>query len=293
MKALSYILLVVTFVLSMVIKESHAQKLDYAKVADSPEQTINHMLNIAPVEGFVSTSKYTASSLMLGINGVYGFNDKLGFEGYAGIPYFTTKGIKGVSYVQGGAFFNISTKEKMKETKVILNYKRTLDVISSTETYTYLAVPAKVKHVLGLRAGIQHNSSSLRTDGIKIAQAEADFKLTGIYAGIQSTSSHLIKTQLKGEPQAVPTGSIYKLFADVMVYPVSKIDNAFLSDQISSGNLGARAGVVWVQNPYAKKHQTDAYNPFLGRMNMALEIGSRPIDGFYFKGGVYWGIIYR
>lgn len=284
-----FILTIVFLFISNIIL---AQSLKYNKTMDEPDETINHMFNIAPVEGFISGSKYASSSLMLGINGIYGFTNKIGYEASAAIPYFNIKD-NGISYLQGGAFYNFKTKEKKKDTRVILSYKRTRDVYTKTESYTFLNVPARVKVVTGLRGGFQVNSSYVQTDGIKIAAATSKFTLAGVYAGIQSTNKHLIKTQLTGENEPSPTGAIFKLFADALIYPVSKIEDAFLDSQIKSGNFGARTGVVWVQNPYAKKHQTKRYNPFFGRMNMALELGSRPIDGFYFKGGVYWGLLYR
>lgn len=286
------ILVISAFNLFVLVNYTIAQTYKYTKTMDDPNETINHMFNFAPVEGHIASSKYATTSLLLAVNGVYGLTNKIGYEFNAGIPYFNIKD-EGISYFQGGAFYNFKTKEKIKNSRVILSYKRTRDVYTTKESVTYIEVPARTKITTGLRAGVQYNSSFLETDGIKIAAATSKFTLAGIYAGIQSTSKHLIKTQLNGEQQASPSGGLFRLFADALIYPVSKIENPFLDAQIKSGNIGARGGVVWVPQPYAKKHNPKGYMPFFGRMNMALEIGNRPIDGLYFKGGVYWGLLYR
>lgn len=272
---------------------AYAQNISYTKTMDDPDETINHMFGIAPFELFFAGNKEASTSGMLSLAGIYGLKEKIGFEANAGLPYFTVGGRKGIKYAQLGAFLNLKTKERTKETKVILGYKRTRNVFTTTETYKYLPVPSKVKTISGFRAGLQHNSSNVQTDGIKFPQASSAFNLSGIYGGLQSTSRHLIKTQLKDEKEATPTGAIYKVYADALFYPVSKIKDPILASQIKSGNIGGRLGLLWVQNPYAKKHNTSSYNAFLGRMSLSAEIGSRPIDGFYLKGGVYWGLMYR
>lgn len=271
-----------------------AQSTRYTKTVDDPAEAIDRVLNIAPLEGYIPSGKYSVGALMMGANGIYGITGRLGFEASAATAWFNTQsGATGPTYLQGGAFIHLFSKEKTKNTRVILSYRRSTNVLTRTETVRYIEVPAKVKIVTGLRGGLDHYSSTVVTDGIKIAKASSPFTLTGVYAGIQTASKHLIKTQLAGDTEARPTASVFRLFADVLFYPVAKLDDPFLAAKLDPGNLGARGGITYIPAAYGRKHRPSRYNPFLKRANMAIEIGSRPLDGLYVKGGVYWGILYR
>lgn len=274
--------------------ECLAQSTKYSKVFDNPNEAINLMINVTPIEGYLPSGKYSQAALLFGANGMYGITSRLGAEASIASSYFTTKsGVEGVLYYQAGVFFHLLSKEKVKNTRVVLRYKRYRDVNTRSESTTYIEVPARVKIATGIRGGIDVYHSSVVTDGIKLTKATSRLNLSGAYAGIQTANKHLIKTQFAGQNETVVTGALFRLYADVMYYPVSELDNLFLQSKLNPGNLGYRAGINYVPAPYGKKNQPAKYNPLLRRANMHIELGSRPVDGFFIRGGVSWGIIYR
>ncbi len=274
--------------------DSLAQSTRYTKTMDDPNEAINLMINISPLEGYIPSGLYSQAALMSGANGIYGITSRLGFEAAAAFSYYNTKaGTQGPSYLQAGAFLHLLSKEKTKNARVVLSYKRFSGVYTRSEITKYVEVPAKVKIVTGIRGGIDHYNTTIVTDGIKIAKASSKFNLSGMYAGIQSANKLLIKTQFTGMNESVPTAAVFRLFADAMYYPVSKLDDPILASKLNPGNMGWRGGITYVPAAYGRKNQPSGYNPIKKRVNMSIELGSRPLDGFYVKGGVYWGIIYR
>lgn len=274
--------------------DSLAQSTRYTKTMDDPNEAINLMINLSPLEGYIPSGKYSQGALLLGVNGIYGMTSRLGFEGATGFSFFNTKtGEQGPSYLQAGAFLHLLSNTKDKPARVVLSYNRFTGVYTRSESTRYVEVPAKVKIVTGLRGGVDIYNTTIVTDGIKIAKTSSKFNLSGIYAGIQTVSKFLVKTKFAGMDESVPTAAVYRLFADAMYYPVSKLDNPFLASRLNPGSLGWRGGITYVPAAYGRKNQPSHYNPILKRVNMSIELGSRPIDGFYIKGGVYWGIIYR
>jgi hypothetical protein len=271
-----------------------AQSTTYIKTMDDPKEAIDLMINISPLEGYIPSGKYSQGALLFGANGIYGITSRLGFEASAAFSYFNTKaGEKGPSYYQAGGFLHLFSKEKVKKTRVILSYKRYSGVYTRSETVRYMEVPAKVKIATGIRGGIDIYNSTIVTDGIKIAKASSPYSLSGIYAGIQTANKHLIKTKFAGATESVPTSAIFRLYADVLFYPESKLDNPVLAAKLKPESLGYRGGINYVPAPYGKKNQPSRYNPILKRTNMLIELGSRPLDGFFVRGGVSWGIVYR
>lgn len=270
---------------------SVAQSTRYQKTSDNPDDAINTMINIVPVDAYIPSGKYSGLSVCLSANGVYGLTSRIGFEGNLSTSYLSIRP-EGYTQLEGGAFLNFKSREKTKDTRVMLSYQRSSDVYTTTTSTSYVEVPAKVKIVTGLRGGIYYSSSGLKTDGIKVAAASGKLNLAGIYAGIQTTNKHLIKTQMKGEQEPTPTGALFKLYADMLLFPMSSISDPFLDSQLSTGNLGGRAGILWVLAPYTKKHHPN-YRAFLHRLNISSEIGSKPVDGFYIKMGAGWGLFYK
>lgn len=270
---------------------SFAQSTRYQKTSDNPDDAINTMLSILPVDTYIPSGKYSGLSICLGASGAYGLTSRIGFEGNASTSYVSIRP-GGYTQVEGGAFLNLRMREKTKNTRVILSYSRTSGVNSTTTSVSYLEVPARVKIATGLRGGLNYSSTGIKTDGIKVAAASGQLNLAGLYAGIQTTNKHLIKTQLQGESEPSPTGALFKLYADVLLYPVSSISDPFLDSKLPSGNLGGRAGILWVVAPYTKRQHPN-YRAFLHRLNISTEIGSKPVEGFYIKMGAGWGLFYK
>ncbi|MBC7916071.1 MAG: hypothetical protein H7Y07_18355 [Pyrinomonadaceae bacterium] len=266
---------------------SLGQSTRYQKISDNPDDAINTMISILPIDSYMAMGKYSGLSVCLGASGAYGLTSRLGFEGNAATSYISIKP-GGFTQFEGGAFLNFKMREKVKNTRVILSYSRT----STSTSTTYIEVPAKVKIATGLRGGIHYSSAGIESDGIKITAGNSKLNLAGIYAGIQSTNKHLIKTQQKDEKEPRPTGALFKLYADMLFFPVSKISDPVLDSKIASGNLGGRAGILWVVAPYTKKQHPN-YKAFLHRLNIISEIGSKPVDGLYVKMGAGWGLFYK
>ncbi|MDF3079162.1 MAG: hypothetical protein K0S09_3051 [Sphingobacteriaceae bacterium] len=270
---------------------SFSQSLSFTKTMDDPDKAINTMISVAPVEAYIPSGKYGGLSVGIGASGVYGYTSRIGFEGALGTSYINTTGGT-FTYAEGGAFLNLRIKEKTKNTRVLLGYSRKLDVRTTTTTTTYMEVPAKVKIATGFRGGLQYSNIPVKTDGIKVAAASSTLNLAGIYAGIQTTNKHLIKTLMRGETEPTPTGALFKLYADALLYGVSEIAEPALDAKLESGNVGWRAGLTWVVAPYTKKEHPN-YKAFLHRLNISSEIGSRPIDGFYIKMGAGWAVFQK
>lgn len=239
-----------------------------------------------------------ASLLMIGASGrMEGVAPRMAAEGHARIGVASFGDSKPIQ-LQGGIEYEMRRNVGPDSVPVILSVSSGTNSDGDDVTTTrFVNMAASSRRSLGARAGAFFLASSYSSSETSTLSAEgmAAAKNIGLYAGIASTSStHLIVSIDGSEPH--PTARNLKFYADVLLQPVTSIDNAILEDAASMGLIGFRGG--WMMRPNlttteAAKYRTSMVRDFFRASSINGEMGSRAIDGFYFTAGISYSWIRR
>ncbi len=264
-----------------------AQQVTYSVLENDPTKAYSKF--VAPEYG----AEFSGAnlSIYLGANARYGLSDKLFLEGVAHYDVFQMKG-KGAAYLlEGGIFFPLTTKTKVKEVPVILSY----DPYAGTtykngqqynvESTKYIAISdGQYLNKLGARGGIYHRMTGVEGDDIKAPGIPSTATLVGVYLGVQQSSQAYVKTKINNEVERIGAG-FARYYGDIVVYPVSSIGDETIAPALKKDKtIGWRAGLQWYLDPHDGEYKRLLNSIF------TTEIGSRPYTGFYIN--FSWGFAF-
>lgn len=254
---------------------AQGQSLTYKVIKDTPDDIANYWVNVGLMDLGFGLDNKGYGLLGVSLNTVVHYKNKVGGE-FTFRKYYLSlsEDNQTGTHIELGGFYHLGSKSKTKNQKVILSQKSD----GKSTTTVSMKIPATIQRSFGIRAGF-----SMVNEGLEATPENHDVaaetsllsRSAGLYAGLLMTSavnmkSHTQEYGIKG------AGFVRRNYLDVLIYPVNKITDLSGNEYtgtIKKGVIGFRLGVEFLQ-PEPKKVQGSA-------MFQKLEIGSRPIDGYY------------
>jgi hypothetical protein len=270
---------------------------NYTKIYDDPEDVLKGHVAFEYYGVDVGFGNITGAMIfIMGVNGAYTLSDKFQVEASARLPLLRFEK-QGAAYIlDAGAMYNLSTSTTDKPVKVILGYKEEDNFASNTRTATtkYVNITGSVKKSIMVRAGVYLKNTTLDYTEGTVSYLATNLFHKGIYIGIGKQRQYYFQLErnINGRKVNFGAGSIFKPYFDVMILPTAaelqQDTNGFGAGAKKelSGLVGARAGFKWYRNPFTRKQNGDHRIPFFGNSVVTLEAGMRPVDGFFFSGGI-------
>lgn len=251
---------------------AHGQSLTYKVIKDTPDDFANYWVNVGLLDMGFATENPGYGLLGASLNTVVHYKNKFGGEATYRKYYITLaeNEDKGTQFEIGG-FYNLLSKQKSRNQKVILSQKSN----GKTTTTTSMKVPATIQRTFGVRAGFNSMTEGLDADSVNHGVNGAfTSKSKGLYAGFLMTTSVNVKSHT-AEYGIKGAGFVRRNYLDIMFNPINPL---FIGDVKYGGNsklgaLGFRLGIEFLKAEPKKVQGSAIYQK--------LEIGSRPIDGYY------------
>jgi hypothetical protein len=256
---------------------SFGQNLTYKIVKDQPDDVANYWINIGVLDMGFAHKNMAYPFLSASLNSVVHYKNKFGGEFTLRRNFFNLEGVTPAGgNFEFGAFYNLFSKTKTKNQKVILSQKKS----GNTTTTISMKVPGTQMRSFGIRAGL--NSFNTPVAG------EFDFhgfdgilklRATGLYSGILLTKqlnlkSHTSQYGIKG------AGFYKRTYVDFMFNPIRSISdiegetNNYIDGVTGKPSpIGFRLGMEFMPAEPRKVQGNAIYQKF--------EIGSRPWSGYY------------
>jgi len=287
-----FVLLLFATILS---NTANAQEL-YKKIYDDPEDVIKGHVGVEFYGVDVGFGNINGAMLfVVGANGSYTISDKLRADAQLRLPLlrFSKQGTGFI--VDGGVTFALNSNTTDKDVRVVLGYKEE-DVGGGYEMHTtkYVTINGSVKKSTVVRGGVY-----LKNTGIEYKEGTVEYKPTnlfhkGVYIGIGKQRQYFFQLErdIKGRKAQFGAGSIFMPYFDVMILPTTvDLDQETFGfgaggKKELTGLIGGRIGLKWFRNPFTRSQNFDRRIPFFGNCTVNLETGVRPIDGFFFSGGI-------
>lgn len=281
-------LLLVCIGLILLTESVHAQET-YRTTMSDPEMVYPGYLglNYFTVDaGFGNTSG--ASVLSVGVDALYPLTNKIKLEVLALYSLFSLEKDGPAFLFNAGGEYGISSTTKDKDIPVLLSFAWEKNYFNQTETQTWEAVklPGKMKYDLVARGGLYIRNSALEyTEGFTYYDVTS---LThfGVYAGVGYTMTSYLQAQ-SSDGYEFAAGRIIRPYADVLIIPTSvDLDINGAAAKTVEESIGWRTGVIVVGKPFEKEQNFGRKLPFFANMVYRLDIGSRPLDGFFITTGL-------
>ncbi|MGV3630585.1 MAG: hypothetical protein ACO1O6_05245 [Bacteroidota bacterium] len=249
---------------------AQGQSITYKVIKDTPDDIANYWVNVGLLDVGFGADNNGFGFLGSSLGGVVHYKNKFGGELFYKNNWLSlNKTTKSGWQFELGGFYHLGSKSKTKNQKVVLTDK---------SNGPSMKVPATIQRSFGLRAGLNMVHEGLGAT-VKAHEVASDMDLVvntvGIYAGVLMTSAVNVKSHTQ-EYGIKSSGFVRRNYLDVLINPVNKITNPDGTDftgNIKKGIIGFRLGVQFLQPEPKKITGTAAYHK--------LEIGSRPIDGYY------------
>lgn len=255
-----------------------AQDVNYKIIKDQPDDIANLWVNFELLQFELPVKNMSGTSFGLGVNSVVNYKNKLGGEATFRRSYLTL-GKKPRLQFELGGFYNLISKTKTRNQKVVLDSK---SYSSGGKTYTetkFIKVPGSVMKSYGVRAGFDYNREFLEAR-MEDHGFTGDFTygFGGLYLGglITTQMNMRINTDNFG---TAGTGFVRRYYADLLIHPIRSLKDAVTETPYTAtkpGVIGWRAGVEFLP-PEPRKVQGHA-------MYFKVEVGMRPLDGFFMMG---------
>lgn len=278
-----------TIILGFTVSAVQAQ-LTYQQTYSDPSevQTGYAAIHYFGVDaGFGNTSG--ASVLSVGGEALYPITDKLRAESYLLYSLFSLEK-DGLPFLfNGGAEYVISSSTKKQNINVLLAFSYEKDYIQNVETNTWTAVelPGDITSELNARAGIYLRNSAFEYEENFTFFEKTNIFHKGIYAGIGYTRK-LFMHVLDSDGYEFAYARNFRPFADILILPTSVDVTANGNTQTLEETLGWRAGMTWQLKPMTKEQNFDRKIGFFGNLLYRLEVGQRPLEGFYVTTSLGW-----
>ncbi|MES2587508.1 MAG: hypothetical protein V4622_00930 [Bacteroidota bacterium] len=258
-----------------------SQNVTYKVVKDQPDDVANYWVNIGLFDVGFAKDNPGFSLASLSLNSVVHYKNKFGgeFTMRKGVFTLSDKSVTGITpggNFEIGAFYNLGSKSKSKNQKVILSSKKS----GNTTTTVSMKVPGTVMRSFGIRAGFNSFKTGVEGDStIQKFTGSVNLRSSGLYAGVLITSqlnlkSHTAQYGIKG------AGFYRRTYIDVLFNPIRTVTaiDGFNSNYVDgksdkAGAIGYRIGFEFLK-PEPKKVQGNA-------VYQKLEIGSKPWNGYY------------
>ena len=252
---------------------AQGQSYTYKVIKDTPDDIANYWINVGILDVGFGSENNGFGLIGSSLGGVVHYKNKFGADAFykknfLGLNETTKSG----SQIEAGAFYHLASKSKSKSQKVVLAEKKNGNAEIS------MKIPATIKRSFGLRAGLNMLNEGLgaTTDAhAVIADTDLVVNTVGFYAGVLMTSTLNARCHTQ-EFGIKSTGFVRRNYLDIMINPVNKItypNGNEYTGTIKKGVIGFRLGVQFLQAEPKKITGTAVYHK--------LEIGSRPIDGYY------------
>jgi hypothetical protein len=269
----------------------------YTKIYDDPDDVIKGHVALEYYGVDVGFKNITGAMIFLiGVNGSYTVTPNLMAEGAARLPLLRFNKEAAGFIFDAGVNYALSSSTTDRDVKVVLGYKEE-DIGNNMEVHTtkYTVISGSVTKRLLVRGGVYLKSTT-------IEYKESDFEQykptalfhKGLYIGIGKQRQYFFQLRRKvgGRETDFGAGSIFRPYLDVLLLP-TKVDleeetlgmGAGRSKELT-GLVGARAGFKWYRNPFNRKQNFGHRIPFFGNSVVTVEAGVRPLEGFYFNGGI-------
>lgn len=259
--------------------QGFSQNLTYKVIKDQPDDAANYWINFGLLDFGLATDNINGFGLLgYSINSVVNVKNKMGGEFTYRKFYLSLEEGKGRNFEIGG-YYNLGSKSKVRNQKIILSSKSSsYGGRTYTETMS-MKVPGTIMRSFGVRAGFNSQKDVIHGDSTKGHEftGPRTFSSNGLYAGILITaqmnlSTHTAEYGIRG------FGLYRRTYIDLIFNPIRKLTDINTGDEYNDnakmGSIGYRLGVEFMQ-PEPKKIQGNAvYQKF--------EIGSRPLNGYYF-----------
>lgn len=261
----------------------------FRQVYSNPDEVYSGYIGLhyfAVDAGFSNTSG--ASLLSIGAEALFPVNPKLRAEGYFLYSLFSLEK-EGLPFLMNaGAEYALFSKTRDKNVNVLLafSYERDYSENKDTNTWEGVELPAAVERELNVRGGLYLRNSALEYEQANTYYNTTNLFHAGVYAGIGYTKRLYMHVQ-DDRGYTFAFARQVRPFADIMLLPTSVDLTAPNGATLTlEESLGWRAGLTWQMNPITKALNFDRKIGFFGNLLYRLEVGQRPIDGFYITTGL-------
>jgi hypothetical protein len=238
--------------------------------------------------GFGNTSG--ASLLSVGVDGLYPINDKLKVEAVALYSVFSLAKEGPAFLFNPGAEFSFSSNKKQQGVPVLLSFTTETDWYEGEQTSTWSAValPGVMQTDYVARGGLYMRNSALEYEEGTTYYDKTGLFHAGVYAGIGMNKKFYVQVE-DSDGNRFAGGRFLRTYADLLLLP-TKVDlelNGADAGQIEE-NIGWRVGALIQTVPFGKEDNYGSKISFLGKITWRVEMGQRPLDGFFVTTGIGW-----
>lgn len=283
-------LLILAGILVLTSSFGYAQKT-YRSVLSDPSKVNQGYIGLtyfAVDAGFGNTSG--ASLLSVGVDALYPINEKLKIEA-VGLYSLLSLANEGPAFLLStGAEFSINSKTKSQDVPVLLSFTTETDWFKGEQisAWSSVALPGDMQTDYVARGGLYMRNSALEyEEGTTYYDITSLFH-AGVYAGVGRNQKYYVHVQ-DSDGNTFAAGRFLRTYADLMILP-AKVDLEVSGTPAKeiSGTIGWRVGAVLQLVPFSKENNFDRKIGFLGNATWRLELGQRPIDGFFVTTGLSW-----
>ncbi len=266
-------------------------QVNYKITKDDPSDIVNFWLVFDPFHFDFGFKNIDGTSFNLGLWGIGMLNDRLGFD-YTARRAWLTMGnmtrkdkLRAHYQVEAGGYLNLGSSTKSKTRKLVLKSETSYRNGKEYETTTFINVPMTVKNVYQARAGVFSIGGFYGLSDYTLPVNAASYSSTGIYVGLGNMN--IINTFVNTDSYGKKNRSVLsRVFVDVLIAPLNGIqrDGISYKKDVNPSPIGARLG--WQVLRASTKDEQKR-----GGMQVTVEIGARPFDGFYMAGSVGFPIL--
>lgn len=237
----------------------------------------------------------TSGAFLWSVGGdvLYPITQKLRVEGVALVSLLSLNK-KGLPFLMStGVEYGVSSRIREKGIPVLLSFAWEKDYANQIEVQSWEAVklPGHYKYELVARGGIY-----LRHSVLEYTSGTTYYDLTGlthagVYAGVGYNMYSYINA-IASDGYEFAAGHSIRPYFDVMVLPTS-VDLALgggMPVKTVKETLGWRTGIVVVGKPYTAAENFNRKIPFLANTIFRLDLGKRPLEGFFITTGLAFNL---
>ena len=251
------------------------QTTTYQLIEDNPNALPGSYITVEPLG--LDGGSGGDINLYTGGTVFWSLTDQLKLEGVARYNVVQVGGNGTGFHLEAGGFLPFISKEVKKDVPVILKttlYAAKIDDDKYVDETKYFKVKGTYLNQMGPRGGIYFKKSGFDFKDESSLTTETNYTLTGAYIGWEKLTQAFVKTKV-GDNYKYGHGQT-RIYADALIVPVRTVADDSLGDPDNNSIIGFRVGFQWNKNPYREKEKGLELNPVY-----TVEVGSRPISGFY------------
>jgi hypothetical protein len=281
------------------IPVSNAQMVNYKILKDDPADVTNFWLYLDALHLDMGAKNMDGASFNIGLSSTANYKKHLGGDFIFHYGWMTLgksgadkNNLNNHIKVELGGFYTITARNKQVSTRVILSSSSSRRGSYTVTTTKSIMVPATKHLALGVRGGFYSVGGIYGTRDIETVPAlpsKINYRKTGMYVGLLSASTRNVFINTDTDGKAIRSART-RLYADVLILPVTsaKLNGVNYKSHLDPGVFGFRFGMQVL--PVELRKVKDLNVKTKG-MSYGVEIGVRPIDGFYIAGNVSFCIM--